>query len=403
MKKYLAVVLGAAVVAAPAFASKARLQALGEDIYGSFYVDDNRNIFRNASLINEYNNFVTFEWGNNNKALDDAGEGTATGGAAAFNNLTGPRSEGGVFMKHGNLVYGVYLGDVANDSHIMRVAGLGAGNNAAANEQNNVSLWLGGEAGVKWGASLVYSSSNDDAAAAAGDQKSQDAMRLRLGVSKDNWEAFSTINLGNEVETGDDAVEFKGKIGYQVGGIYKMNDYRFYAVHRNLEGEGKTNEFSLSSTEIGVGRQEKLNAKTTLFTKVSLNMLKTENDGSTSSLGAGVCTSGAASVVGCEEYKSTRVPVTIGLETRATDWLSIRGSVGQNLYGMEEDNADKRSMANSTLVAAGATLHFGDFEIDGVVGNNDDGQTPAASGTSTGLGQLRTDVIMSRVAMTYRF
>ncbi len=32
MKKYLAVVLGAAIVAAPAFASKARLQALGEDV-----------------------------------------------------------------------------------------------------------------------------------------------------------------------------------------------------------------------------------------------------------------------------------------------------------------------------------------------------------------------------------
>lgn len=404
MNKYLAVVLGAAVVSAPAFASKARLQALGEDISGSFYIDDNRNIFRNASLINNHNNFITFEWGDSNKALDEVGAGTATGGAAAFNNLNGPRADGGFFMKSGELVYGLYLGDIVNDSHIMRVAGLGAANNAAANEANSTSLWIGGEAGVKWGASLVYTTSENQANTTATTQKEQDAMRLRLGVSRDNWEAFSTINLKNTVENGDSSAEFKGKLGYQVGGIYKMNDYRFYVVRRDLKGENKAKqEMSISSTEIGVGRQEKINDKTTLFTKASVSMLETENDSQTNGFGVGVCTTGAASVVGCKEYSSTRVPVIIGLETRAAEWLTVRGSVGQNIYGQEEDKDKKRSIINSTLVSAGASFHFGDFDIDGVIGNNADGQSPKVNGTSTGFGQLRTDSIMSRVSMTYRF
>ena len=43
MKKQLTVALGLAVLATPAFATKARLQALGEDVNGSYYVNDNRN------------------------------------------------------------------------------------------------------------------------------------------------------------------------------------------------------------------------------------------------------------------------------------------------------------------------------------------------------------------------
>jgi len=54
MKKQLTVALGLAVLATPAFASKARLQALGEDVNGSFYVNDLRNVFLNAANVNNY-------------------------------------------------------------------------------------------------------------------------------------------------------------------------------------------------------------------------------------------------------------------------------------------------------------------------------------------------------------
>src|SRR5690606_27088224 len=88
MKKQLALAAGIAVLAAPAFASKARLAALGEDVNGSFYINDNRNIFLNASESLNHKDMVTFE-------LEDNGSGNG---------------EGGFLRSHGNMVYGAHLG-----------------------------------------------------------------------------------------------------------------------------------------------------------------------------------------------------------------------------------------------------------------------------------------------------
>ena len=73
MKKQLTVALGLAVLATPAFATKARLQALREDIYGSYYINDNRNIWLNPAQITNHKDLVTFEWG------DASGSGAALG------------------------------------------------------------------------------------------------------------------------------------------------------------------------------------------------------------------------------------------------------------------------------------------------------------------------------------
>src|SRR5690554_693409 len=94
MKKQLTVALGLAVLATPAFASKARLMALGEDANGSFFINDNRNIFLNAAEANNHADLVTFEWGNNNGADSD----------------TDANAEGGILYSHKNLVYGLHLG-----------------------------------------------------------------------------------------------------------------------------------------------------------------------------------------------------------------------------------------------------------------------------------------------------
>jgi hypothetical protein len=409
MKKIIGLVAGLAVVTAPAFASKARLQALGEDLSGSFFIDDNRNIFRNAALLNNYGDLVTYEWGDNNIALDDSG---ANAGLGALADKQGPRGEGGVFFKQGSYVYGVQLGDVSNDSHLFRAAALTTANINAANEQNNISFWLAGESSVKWGASLVYSKAENDAATAATAQRSSDAMRLRLGLAATNWEGFASINLGNEVENGDRSRKFKGDLGYQVGGIYKLDSSNtVWAVWRKLEGEEKVakNDLMLDSKEIGWGRVEKMNDKMTAYLKASVNMLETENEASTGVFGGATCASGAASLLGCDEYSSTRVPVVVGMEVRATEWLSLRGSLGQNLYGVEEDKNKERSIAGSTIVSAGASFHLGSFDIDGMIGNNPDAGAPGAAtgpgnnGTARGAGQLRTDSILSRVSMTYRW
>lgn len=401
MKKLLLVTIGVATMAAPAFASKARLQALGEDIYGSTYIADNRNVFINAANVNNYNNFVTYEWGSPTTASGNDTNGT-------------PKADGGVFVAHNNLVYGVYLGDETNDSHIMRRAG---GMTAAnSKEENNIGLFVGGNNGFKWGGALVYSDSKNSEAAAT-DQSEQTAMRARLGAILNNGlEIFSTINLANKAETEDGSQEFKGKLGYRIGAIMPMNDWRLSAIYNEIKGENAVtdNEQELQIIDVAAGRTEKLNDSFSLFTKVAFNMTKTSNDDKTGKLmsdaaGATACSStigaggAAASVLECEEYKRNSIPVTIGMEYAATSWLALRGSVSQAIWSQEKDAEDKRTARSTTVVNAGASLLFGDMSIDGVIGNNATGTAAPGNNTGSGAGTIRTDSLLSRVAMTYKF
>lgn len=117
---------------------------------------------------------------------------------------------------------------------------------------------------------------------------------------------------------------------------------------------------------------------------------------------------------GKAELNDYMIPVTVGLEHDSTEWLTLRGSITQNLLGQADNDYDasltgkvstlvttpnpqgKRTIANSTNVNAGATLKFGDFNIDGLIG--------VAGGTSTNeTGIFTTDNLMSRVSMTYKW
>ncbi len=373
MKKQLVLVAGLAVLAAPAFASKARLQALGEDIYGSQYINDNRNIFLNAANVNEYKDMVTMEWGDT---------------AATDDSAATPRAEGGVFFGHGNLVYGVQLGSESDTAQSMRqAAGLTAGQ---SEEQNTIDLFVGGDAGIKWGASLLHSSSKTEQTAA---DEEQSAMRARLGVSQGAWNAFANVSLKNEAEV-DGGAEFKGKTGYQLGGGYMLNEYNVFAQYQSLDGENAADDkIEVKRMIVGVGRITKLNDKANLFTKVSYEATEANNEGAAA--GNGV-------IFAVEESKTTELPVTVGLEYDAASWLTLRGSVSQNVLISKLEQEDEATI-DSTVVAMGASLKFGDLVVDGVIGNMDGTGATAGEDTSSGDGQLRTDSLMSRVAVSYKF
>ena len=75
---------------------------------------------------------------------------------------------------------------------------------------------------------------------------------------------------------------------------------------------------------------------------------------------------------------------------------------------VSQKNTSNKNLANTTVVNAGATLKFGELSVDGVIGNTDQNAVlPAGGPTNAGgagtTGSLRTDNLMSRVSMTYRF
>src|SRR5258708_5092911 len=86
-----ALVLFNAFLAAPAFASKARLLSLGQSANGSPYIEDTRQIFLNPALLNRQSDFANFEFGSSNVK-------------------TTPNAEGGFFHALGNFKFGLQLG-----------------------------------------------------------------------------------------------------------------------------------------------------------------------------------------------------------------------------------------------------------------------------------------------------
>ena len=383
MKKQVIVALGLAVLATPAFASKARLQALGEDNYGSQFINDNRNIWLNAAQINNHKDLVTFEFG-----TESTGDDAAT-----------PRGEGGVYKNHGNLVYGVHFGGASSTGNALRAAaGLVAGTNPDSSEQNNIDVFVGGDAGMKWGANLGYAKN-----AVEGSNLSSESMRTRLGVIMGDTQAYANLNLINNAKSAA-GQKFEGKLGYQVGLIHAWEGHTLFADYRSFEAENATlkKDIGLKRLEVGIGHVERLNDKSNLFAKASYLMGSVENEilSTSTTFGTAGCGTGNAAVF-CNEYKTSQVPVVVGLETEATSWLTLRGSVGAVVWGSEEDKTNERSIQNATIINAGATLKFGELSVDGVVGNSATGAATSANGTDSGT--LRTDSLMSRVSMTYRF
>ncbi len=403
MKKQLTVACGLMVLAAPAFATKARLEALGEDNYGSYYVNDNRNMFLNPARINDHKDVVNFEFG-----ASGTGVGTAADSAAA------PKAEGGFTKGHGNMVYGVQFGNTTPNAGLVR--GL-TGNNTLS-ERQPMDLFVGGDAGIKWGANLTYEG-YDSGRPGSTSRVASNALRTRLGVVLGDLDVFAHVSIQNSAKDFQ-GNSVQGNLGYLLGAAYTLNNYRLIAEWRQIGAKyqstantaGANEKFDYNQIRLGVARQERLNDKATLFVKVlavrqdvndkgSFTGLTTTASPATTGLGQGNGWTGAG------KAQSLTLPVTMGTEYNATSWLDLRASVSQNIYSQattKPNNGSKAygSIAN-TAVRAGASLKFGDFSVDGLISTNNDVAGTGDTTTGTGKGNLRTDQLMSRVSMIYRF
>ncbi len=371
MKKTVTIVL--ALMSASAFASKARLQALGENVNGSFYIQDNRNMFLNANEVNNYKDFLTFE----------------TGAASGNNTETSPRAEGGFFRTMGAMNYGLYLGSQLDRTNDARTS-------IGTTTSNPLDLFVGGDAGsVKWGANLTYSSSNNDQT-----RTKSDYTGLRLGAQvMSNLNVFVQSDINNKVTVGNAVSEntAKGKMAGSVGATYMINDLKVFAQYGSDDSKftstngGQTQEFKNNSYLVGVGREASVNDKTKVYTKLQYAQVGNtiEIDG----------------VTGRNTHANQKsIPVTIGLEHDALSWLTLRGSVAQNLWdsnnqlvaGLGERNIKN---AQSTQVNTGATLTLGSLKLDGVIGTT----APTGRAVGSNSGTLSLDNLMSRVALRYNF
>jgi hypothetical protein len=387
-----------------AFATKARLSALGQSRDGSQFIDDNRNIFLNPAVVNKYPNLVTAEWGNTASDLDSA----AT-----------PKAEGGLFMSTGGFVLGVHMGHEFKATQGARVATQTVWDNngdvgttdatdpVTVPEQNLTDFFFGMNAGfANVGLGLTYSDNKGESAS----QKFTDSsMGVRLGLSADMYDVFFNTALAGQVKVSNKDAgtaaglgekDLKGKSFMDLGTTVRlgvMDVFAYYAAVSFEESKAK-NKFDHTEMKLGFAKAYEAGEKGVVW--ASLAYESTQTDRSYAS--------------GAQKFEATTaaLPVGVAMEVKAKDWLSLRGSVKQNLLISEESEKSipqggtttktSGTIANSTTVAAGMSLVFDTLSIDGVIGNNTEAGA-AGNDTAAGNGTLRTDALASSVSMTYTF
>lgn len=450
MKKLLVMIAAFALGSQAAYASQARLIALGLDELdneGSYYIEDARNIFLNSANAYSYADMLTVEFGGLGRPV--------SGNSAAFvdqDNLA--KAQGGFLKKIGNLVYGAYLGNESNTSAFLRIAS--ASNAASVNFSATTSapqlvptadkpldLFVSGKlsSGVTWGANLVFLDNEDE------NQKQDDkAGAFRFGLKSDRWDAHANISFMNEAKNevttnaaasigsgntgGTVKQEFEGKLGIHVGGSYKLNYGRLYGYYKTFKWDQKDdfnytgwNNVTAGTITVGAGKNGKSEGKFDTYS-LGYGVVESVNNGGK------LFTNIQFKSVDIElklaskvQVKNTIVPLTLGYEHQVASWLALRGSVTQNVYGKRDNKnfqaanlvvqslvADvygsegKGSVQNSARVHAGATMTFGKLSVDGVVGTTAESRAGGADTKSrTQGGVLALDNLMTRVAATYMF
>lgn len=406
MRKIFLSTLALATLTSNVYASKARILALGEEAEDHFYVMDSRYIFTNASFANEYANTAFIEWGE---------KGLST----ALDADSSPKAMGGFLKKSGSYTYGAYLGNESNVSSLLRIL---ASESVTATTttgllptaDNQIDLFIAGGADMKWGANFVYAKSETTETGA--DKISDSAMALRLGAHTSVWDAFANLSLASDAENKNLAGEnkFEGKFGLQVGGAYNMGSSKLHASYKKFDWDQTRNdektEGGFTRLDLGVGHMYKVADSGSVFTRVQFSKLNVELKYDNKA-----------------ELDRTVVPFVIGYEGVATSWLTLRGSLVHNLHSkVKSKNLSEipgastattlqaialgtyngsvtdgeTTVANSTTVNAGATLTFGNLEVDGFIGTTGAGRNSA---TQAKNGVLATDNLLTRVGMTYKF
>lgn len=372
--KQLLILAAVTVVASGAFASKARVSALSD----SRNINDFQQAFARPYLFKNFGSMATFEWGNSGDQIVANGQPTA-------------HAEGGFLMSNEDSTYGIYFG---RRSATFTASALALGPAAGANvtsdallEQNPFNIIYASKAGdITWGTTLKYSSGKDDVAPAS---KSSSA-GLAIGATNGTWEAELTLGLLGKTEDGADSVEAKGNLEIGVG--YKLSEASLAYIKTGSSkaestiGGTTATALELSATEVGYIRDLVATEDAKVFYGVAYKMADNKTVPATIA-NLGLLTAG----------KSTSLPVWIGVEAKANDWMTLRASVSQSVLINETDSGTAKANQDNIAFAAGAGFQMGKGMIDAVFGTDNGGQLSFSEGSGT------NSKFLTQVSYTYMF
>jgi len=224
-KVLLVVSMMATLVTSEAFASRARLLTMftgdGGSVLngGSFYYDDDYNIFYNPSYVNDFKNWAIIEKSN---GLQGAQAG-AVGSIGNFNL--------GLYMNRVETLTGVY---------------------ARPNTLRPLELFFGSDMGVKWGFGISYGRANRD---------TQD-LTFRAGIQYAGFEPFFSWKAVGKDKVG--TVELEND-DIMAGLRYRFGEWSPYFAYRDIDGNvGASKVVDTTVVGFGLGRSSKLTEGVTL-------------------------------------------------------------------------------------------------------------------------------------------
>ena len=374
--KNLSLILGLMIAASPAFASRARLEALGEGKNGSYYINDSRNIFLNPAQIVKHKKKLWLELGgepgNTTRDLAEA-----------------PRGQGGFSNTFGDYTYGVYLNQTSERAiNIASQANALGGAFIAADSQ--AELTFAGEGGMNWGISLFYAGNNTKSAVPL--EKTASLFGTRLGIESGSLAVYSTIGIMSSSKVlNATADEIKGKMSVDLAATYGMDNWTWFGKFATFGSDvaltSVTTEVRTSSFGGGFGYTKEWSKTATMFTRLEADYAK-------------------QTVTGLSDTVWWNVPLVIGAEAQALSWLAVRGSIAQSLIGQTYSEPTRNNYPGTTTVAAGLGATFGDVNIDGLIslGTTTTTDIPGFGTAPTTAGNFGFgNNMLSRVALTYNF
>lgn len=349
MKKVL--IIAVALASANAFATRARVTALGN----SEHLLDTQTVYSNPADMVVLADYVNFE------------SGSTAAGAENSN------AEGMITRSMGDSKFGLSLGHLSQSASIWGLRNPGAtvtNITGIISQQNPVGLSYGTKFNdMIFGGTLIYSNYDDKK-----NSVKESSAGLRLGLRTGAWDVKAAIGLGNNFENATE--KFTGTGGISAGAGYAMDDLYFhlYADQSGFKTETsgvEARKFDASSYKVGVIKSAK-------------------KEGNELFYGAALAISNRKlTITGTDAAKisTLSLPVTLGMEVDAATWLTVRGSVTQNviLSNSKDDvtgGAETAPGLNTTTAAVGTGLKFGKLTVDATLqGLTGSTQTQKINGT----------------------
>ncbi len=338
--------LFAALLSAPAFASKARINSL----LGADHLVDTQTTFIVPSHVQLLNPYMTFEFG-----------------------AQGSGAEGGIMRKVGAGSLMLYLGH-QNTTAIAADDDIRSGNAYLAQNNPIEAIYGFGNMGV----GLSLSNVDNDSAKT---KETTVVGKFGMNFNNESW-MYAHVHLVSTAEKPNGTQKDEMEAGpYITGGAsFAVNSFRFFG---NLDfGQGKQDlaggtdqDVKTIAATVGVEDRSLKTEAADIYYGIRLGYAKREYEK--------------------DERSAFVLPAFLGIEAPVTSWAIVRASVVQNiLVGNTKDETPTpdvdSGIPSNTLVAAGLGLKYGQFILDGSL-------------TAAGTGNINGSSFLSQASITYNF